>query len=320
MTATIILTGDRKESGVAFPKATKCMRELKDGHKCLSAQAPFRLRFRDPTAHEFEAVRAVTFSVAAGRVTLSRFWSSSRTKAATMNCLRACAVGVFSFGVLAGCKTLSVSSRTGVEVSSERGRLVLRSAKENVVELRVERMQFAASVDQLPTFMLTVKNGGRRAFEVSPSKITVLSGKARVRLYTSDELAKAVRDEKTLETRAKVSETIDSASIDAEQHPRGLEASEMAGENTTSTQPSRPARAVLGALRDMKAPVAEYRNDAGGIFERWQCLPGMSVAGFLKLHAEDIRSGQPLRFFVRVGGEVHEFDFDVTRALPRVGG
>ena len=41
--------------------------------------------------------------------------------------------------------------------------------------------------------------------------------------------------------------------------------------------------------------------------------PGGRTGGVVKLHPEDLRSGRPLRLVVTLGGETHEFQFDVRQ-------
>ena len=41
--------------------------------------------------------------------------------------------------------------------------------------------------------------------------------------------------------------------------------------------------------------------------------PGKTEGGLIKLHAEDIAEGKPLRVVVTLGNDVHAFEFDVKR-------
>jgi hypothetical protein len=57
----------------------------------------------------------------------------------------------------------------------------------------------------------------------------------------------------------------------------------------------------------------QQQNDLRRMLQRSTVPPRGTAGGAVKLHAEDIRSGQPLKLVVTVGGEAHEFVFEVER-------
>jgi hypothetical protein len=236
-----------------------------------------------------------------------------------MNPAKACVLAAFGVAALGGCKTLSVSAASANQPVYEHGSPVLRSQKKNVVEVVMLTQQFADRTDLLPAFVVRVRNGGESALVFSSENITAYSGGSRVRVYTYGELAKRIKNEAEFE-----------ASMVSMRQPifsKGSAYVQADEGQTTSTNPSRAERYTEQARSEVGDKIAQTAsfwdnqlNRTGNMVAGSVVAPGGSVGGVVVFHAKDIRSGQPLRLLVAIGGEVHEFLFDVGLKLPRFGG
>jgi len=228
-----------------------------------------------------------------------------------MSTVKAWLLAAFGITALGGCaltKTLTVSPASAIQPVYRQGRLVLQSQKKNGVEVEVLTRQFSDQTDALPSFFVAVRNGGEVEVEFSLENITTYSGESRVRVYTVEELEKRVRSEGEAEAAAVAANEaaqLKDAAMSRQTTSRNLKDNPVAWTMTKAQGNARNGMDQSGSSRNQQP------NDLTGMLMRSTVRPRETVGGTIKLHAEDIRSGQPLRLVVAIGGEVHEFMFDV---------
>lgn len=205
--------------------------------------------------------------------------------------LQLLAIGV---AALCGCtstRTLSVSSASAIQPVYENGETVLRSMKRNGVVISLHTRRFSNHLERLPSLLVGVWNRGKSDWDFSPENITAYSGESRVRVYTYPELAQKI--------------------IGAAEGESSSAELQMALSGTAPT-PLMRLNATAAATQVSSSQVTMI---GGGILRKRTIGPGRFDCGTVKLHAEDIKSGQPLRLLVALDGEVHEFRFDVSNAV-----
>jgi hypothetical protein len=251
-----------------------------------------------------------------------------RTSPGKSSMIIALALAVFHLGGC-GTKSVNVSSSSPIRATYEQGTAVLVSQKTNGVVLRVLTAEF--SKNTLPSFYVAVSNGGDSEIEFSTSNLSAFSGKERVRVYTYEELDKKIRREAAMAAAAAAmngaSQSI-SASMPVTTYSSGSAYSSGSGgyagatyyETTTAYDPAAAAAAqaqINAQTTSQMSMIASARNiqldNLGSVLRRNTLRPGASMGGVAKLHSEDIESGQPLEIIVSIGGETHEFVFDVGK-------
>jgi len=188
--------------------------------------------------------------------------------------------------VVSGCATthtLSVSAASAVRPAEQGTGPVLRSRMEGGVALQVLSPRIGEDMDILPGLFVEVANEGGTPLAFSLADVRVFSGSAPVRLYTEAELTARIDRDFEVEKAAKV---------------KGRWWWQKA-------KPDPEAAAAAAATRERR--LIGLRELLGAI----TVPPGRSAGGVVRLHAGDIRSGQPLRVVVTFGGTDHEFILDV---------
>ena len=212
---------------------------------------------------------------------------------------------------LGGCvspRTISVPAADASRVVDGRGNPVPPSRQQVDVKVILVTSKFSNDTDALPTFYLEVRNRGASGVDFSPENVVAFSGGSRVRVYTSSELADRIKREAEAEAAA-------AAANEASQ----LKGASMSRQATSRNMMENPVPwAVTKAQNDARSgmnqiePAGEQQPaDLGQLLQTSSIPPHGTVGGAVVFHAEDIRSGQPLRLLVTVGGEVHEFRFEV---------
>lgn len=179
--------------------------------------------------------------------------------------------------------------------------------KSHRVEVQLLTPLFSTSVKEIPTFRVAFQNRGETAYPFKPSDVAVYSGDHLVRAYLPVELVTRIQEE---------------AARDAEEYT-GQQAEVFLGSagmgNSTTSDPSATIAKIEGAKRT-NAAAGRHTSQADQIAEVVQLIipmnvpPGETSSGLVKLHAEEIQPGQPLRVVVTVDGERYEFDFVVGAA------
>lgn len=205
-------------------------------------------------------------------------------------------------------RTILVSAAGASRIVDGRGSPVPQSQQKVDVKVFLVTPKFKNDTDALPTFYLEIRNRGAIGVDISTENITAYSGESRVRVYTYNELADRIKREAEAEAAAV-------AASEASQ----LKGASMSRETTSRNMTENPVPwAVTRAQNDAQNGMDrigmegdQQLNDPGRMLQRSTVPPRGTVGGTVKLHAEDIRSGQPLRLLATIGGEVHEFRFDV---------
>lgn len=205
-----------------------------------------------------------------------------------------------TIATLAGCAAPRLTSSHRLSPATAVSGNEIVSEKQNRVTVRAETSLFAPSLDQLPTFTVTITNRGNAPLVFSSGNVTAFSGAAPVRIYSPDDLESAIAheasfDKFTAEARGKTQVELATA------------ANGLPGGPPLVTANANMARDVA------QAGWAERRRRA----ELAQMLipstvpPGGSVGGLIKLYPQDIVPGAPLKLVVALPGETHEFTFNV---------
>lgn len=212
---------------------------------------------------------------------------------------------------VSGCvstRTISVSGAGASRIVDGRGSPVPQSQQKVDVKAFLVTPEFSNATDALPTFYLEIRNRGASGVNFGTENITAYSGESRVRVYTYDELANRIQSEAE-------AEAAEVAASEASQ----LKGASMSRQTTSRNMMENPVPWAVGKAQNdarigtgrIESGGDEQANDPRRMFQRTTVAPSGTVGGTVKLHAEDIRSGQPLRLLVTVGGEVHEFRFNV---------
>lgn len=240
----------------------------------------------------------------------------------------------FSGLLLSGCvstKSITVSDASPVRATYEQGTAVLKSQKTNGVVLRVLTAEFTKETNALPSFYVAISNGGDKEIDFSTTNLAAFSGKERVRVYTFEELQKKINREAAMMAFAlamnSASQSI-AASMPQTTYSSGSAYASGTGGyaratysgTTTTYNPAAAAAAqaqINAQTMNQMSMVASARdiqlNNTGSILKRNTVPPDAFAGGVIKLHAEDIRDGQPLKLIVSLGDETHEFVFDIGK-------
>ena len=155
--------------------------------------------------------------------------------------------------------------------------------------VRLLNEKFADAAERLPEFSIIVKNGGTSPIFFSPDNVTAFSGEQPVTVTAFGELnAKMLREAQIAAGRTT------------------LLGKDVTEDGETS---SRDPITMRPPIWDHVEPPRESSLDH--ILGASSIVPGDLNGGVVKLNADEIQPGVPLRLVVRVSGEVHEFLFDV---------
>ena len=236
--------------------------------------------------------------------------------------------------MLTGCvstKTIAVSSSSPVRATYEQGTAVLKSQKVSGVVVRVLTAQFTKETNALPAFYIVVSNGSEKETDFSAANVTAFSGKDRVGVYTFEEMEKKIKREAAMmafalamnsasqSMAASMPQTTQSSGSVYATGPGGSARAVYSGTTTTyNPAAASAAQAQINAqTMGQMSVVASARdiqlNNLGSMLRRNTLPPGAFVGGVVKLHAEDIRSGEPLKLVVALAGDSHEFVFDIGK-------
>jgi len=215
---------------------------------------------------------------------------------------------------LGGCtttRTITVLPTGGLRPVDELGSQVLLSQKVSGVGVRLLAKRFSSDDKMLPAFYVGVVNGTTGALGYSPGNITAFSGDHPVRVYSYAEL----RNTLNRNADAAIS-SLEAQALTQEVGPQGDAYSVFLPGTQGSLDDHR--------LRTMYADqAAAERNHLAALIQSMRqsnlsrllrdstISPSGFAGGIVALHARDLRAGQPLRLVVTVGGETHEFLFDV---------
>lgn len=236
--------------------------------------------------------------------------------------------------ILLGCaspRSISVSNLNAVDTTYEQGVAVLKSVKSHAVVLRVLSTSFSNETRELPALLVGFANGRDHAIDFSTQNISCRSGDRVVKVYNFEELEKKIKKEAALLAFAlAMNSASQSMAASMPQHTYssgtvsaygsgGFAHGSYSGYSTTyNPAASAAAQAQINAnTMNMMTAVASSRNiqlnSLSSMLRRNTVGPGEFVSGVVKLHAEDIVAGQPLRLVVSLGSENHEFIFDISK-------
>lgn len=206
--------------------------------------------------------------------------------------------------VVSGCATagpLTVRSPAAASVAGDPMRQ--RIEKRDVVQVRLLTPGFSRKLEELPAFDVAVTNRGATPLSFAASDVVVHSGSNPVRVYTAGELVDRIQKEAEQEAREKT----------------GASAEKILQTRSTNGDPSSAiVKIERDKMLDQSATARATSNERFAEIVKSivpvSISPGGTGSGVIKLHAEDIRAGQPLQIVVTVGGERYEFIFEVGRA------
>ena len=239
----------------------------------------------------------------------------------------ALAVGLgFAMALCSGCtttRTLSVSPANRTAATSEQGVPCLQSVKKNAVAVWLLTPEYQTDLREFdpPAFRVLVRNGGDKAFDFSPVNVIASSGGNSVHVFSSGEYCQAIDRYEDALLQAAHERT-------ALQKAQAVSAEELLG----SVSSRDPMRLGVGGdfsghqVSDFQAGIDQAATDQWNainlkrknLLDEAQLMlvphtvaPGLMAGGIVKLDPAQISRGQPLKLVVTVGGETHEFVFEV---------
>lgn len=170
----------------------------------------------------------------------------------------------------------------------------------HIVQVESLSPHFSGKLGELPALEIAVRNQGASELFLSPDKISVFSAGQPVRLYSYIELSTRIQKELQQES----------------EEYSGRQAEVFLQSDATRQDPSGALAAITSAKRANKAAAnRETRqrqiDEIKGMLVSVGVPPGETGGGIVKLRAEDIRPGKPLRVAVQLDGETYEFVFEV---------
>lgn len=178
--------------------------------------------------------------------------------------------------------------------------MLIVSEKAQRVGARLLTPSFSNESTALPAVLVTVENRASAPVPFSTGNVTVFSGTNPVRIYTPAQLAEKIEKESEIDADRAVArdtaqlQSATAARMDASATPMMVQRTQAINQGTAARSAASKQVAVLANLL---YPVT--------------IASGATAGGVIKLRAEDIASGQPLRIVVTLGSDVHEFIFDV---------
>lgn len=225
-------------------------------------------------------------------------------------------------------RTLSASPSNEAAAMSEQGMPCLRSVKANAVTVWLLTSKYRSDPREFnpPVLRVLVRNGGDKAFTLSTDSIAASSGTSSVRVITSEEYRREIgrREQELLQgvdgtvaKRLAGEEALrEYADTLAPQTEIGAQGELMHGFSWREYDSMTVAKAGIETEAEtQRAAIRGWSekllDDAPMMLTRITVAPGLMAGGLVKLDPSQIRRGQPLRLVVTVGGEAHEFLFDV---------
>jgi len=218
-----------------------------------------------------------------------------------------------------------------MDATYEQGVAILKSEKTHGVVLRILSTSFSNETRELPALLVGFANGSDHSIDFSTQNISCRSGDRVVKVYTFDELETKIKREAALLAFALAMNSASqsmAASMPQQTYSSGTVSAYGSGgyahgsysgySTTYNPAASAAAQAQINAnTMNMMTAVASSRNiqlnSLSSLLRRNTVSPGEFVSGVVKLHAEDIVAGQPLRLVVSLGSEQHEFIFDISK-------
>jgi hypothetical protein len=177
------------------------------------------------------------------------------------------------------------------------GTVTLRSMKAHIVSVLSLNKTFSSDTFTLPSLQIIVTNGGKENVTLKPGDISAYAGDRRVTLL----------DPTALQERL---DRVQEAVGGRPSFPVGMRDASQPAEIRQGRHPhSDPTRPRLEPLDELK-----YKVPARIVEQALQAqmiLPFEVGGGLIMLEADDLLSGLPLKIVVTVGGEKHEFVFEV---------
>ena len=234
---------------------------------------------------------------------------------------------------LDGCASerhIEVAARHEAQAVYENGSPILTSMKQFQVVARVLTPTFGNDLTEWPTIYVGVTNTTDQVLEFSDHNVEASSGTRKIRVLNEKEMRRLIRNEEIgLAIAAGFragSKSFAAASHQAAFNPPVLGSSPYVHtgvpadivpytppptyHNPVETQASIQAQqqVELNAIAAVRRARIQGLN---GMLDRNTVGPGLEAGGLIRLKAGDLRSGEPLVIRVRVGEEVHEFEYTV---------
>jgi hypothetical protein len=201
---------------------------------------------------------------------------------------------------------LTIVPRPSPAITADPTLLHLR--KTHRVEVRLLTATYSTRTAELPSFEVSVTNDGPTPLSFSARNVAVFSEAKPVGIYTASELIDRIQKE-----------------AEKEAHERsGASAEKILQAPSTRNDPSAAIamierdKAIDQSAATRAASTAKFAELVKSIVPV-SISPGGTGSGIIKLHAEDIRTGQPLRIVVTIANESYEFLFDVGRGTRSAG-
>jgi hypothetical protein len=236
----------------------------------------------------------------------------------------------FAISLGGGCtttRTLSVSPANPTAATSEQGVQCLRSVKRNAVTVWLLTPKFQTQLHEFdpPAFRVLVSNGGGKAFDFSPVNVTASSGENSVHVFTREEYCRAINryedtslqaaHQRTALQKAPSEELLASmSSRDAllSAGSSGQQMNDFSG-NQGSDSPAKIEKTAADERAAINLRRENLLDEARLMLVQHTVAPGSTAGGIVKLDPASISRGQPLKLVVTIGGEAHEFVFEVGR-------
>ncbi len=195
---------------------------------------------------------------------------------------------------------LSIAPRPGTAAPNDPAFVL--SEKTQRVGVRLVTTAFTSESASLPAFIVTVENRSDSPLPFAVGNVTVSSGANPVRIYSPTEL---------VDKLAKESEA--AAASAAAQDTAQIQATNTARLDPSATMMMVQRRQALNEGTAAQTAAGKRAGVLANLLYPVTIRPGKTEGGLIKLHAEDIAEGKPLRVVVTLGNDVHAFEFDVKR-------
>lgn len=217
----------------------------------------------------------------------------------------ACVAAALACGILAGCATsarLALTPRTPVPIGPDS--LVQRVEQTHAVHVRLLHREFSRRTENLPAFEIRVRNRAERPISFTPAHVSADSAGKPVRIYTAAELVRRIEKEAEQEAHEKSGERAEKI----------LQSGSTRGDPSSAIVRIEAAKALdqtVASRASLDKKLAEVARSIVPV----SISPGGEGSGVIRLHAEDLSEGAPLRLTVTLGDEVYPFVFDVGRVV-----
>jgi hypothetical protein len=234
----------------------------------------------------------------------------------------------FAISLGGGCtttRTLSLVPANPAAATSEQGVTCLRSVQRNAVTVWLLTSKYQTDLHEFdpPAFRVLVRNNGGKAFDFSPVNVTASSGENPVHVFTGEEYCQAINryedalleafHKQTAQQKAPTGELLDSISSRDPLLSGGSSGQQM--HDFTGMQYSDSLAKMEETAGDRRTAIylrrKELLDEANLMLVPHTVAPGSTAGGIVKLDPAQISRGRPLKLVVTVGGEAHEFVFEV---------